>query len=94
MAENKFFTYKDRPLVRKGNTLYYGNMSDEYVVMMTVKDNTKNQDIELSNNITVQLLATDPMANPQSRVPKKSEKNGLYSALEIADIWLTRISNN
>ena len=23
--KNEFLTYKDKPLVRKGNTLYYGN---------------------------------------------------------------------
>ena len=34
MAENKdqeFLTYKGRPLVRSGKTLYYGSMSDEKV---------------------------------------------------------------
>ena len=27
--ESKFLTYKDKPLVRNGNTLYYGNMPCE-----------------------------------------------------------------
>ena len=34
MAE--FVTYKGRPVVRNGKTIYYGNMANEYVVMMTV----------------------------------------------------------
>ena len=34
MAQSEFFTYKGLPLVRKGKEIYYGNMSDEYVVMI------------------------------------------------------------
>ena len=31
-----FFTYKNRPLVRNKNVVYYGRMSDPYVVMMQI----------------------------------------------------------
>ena len=31
MAETNFLTYKDKPLVRKGNEIYYGDMSDKSV---------------------------------------------------------------
>ena len=34
-----FFTYKNRPLVRCGDTLYYGNMADPYVIKMEIKSN-------------------------------------------------------
>ena len=38
MAEEKkaFFTYKGVPLVRKGNNIYFGNMYDEFVVMIEI----------------------------------------------------------
>lgn len=86
-----FFSYKDKPLVKKGNTIYYGSMLDEYVIMMQVLDTIKNEDkTELSNKILVQLMRTDTTINPQEIIVKKSEKIGIYSALEIADIWLTR----
>ena len=32
MAKNQFFMYKNKPLVRSGDVLYYGSMSDPYVV--------------------------------------------------------------
>ena len=35
MAE-QFLTYKGRPLVRGGNTIYYGNMSDDYVCVLQI----------------------------------------------------------
>ena len=87
---NDFFTYKGRPLVRNGNTIYYGNMTDDFVVMMMIKDTVAKDDLELANNVTVQLMSTDPTTDPKDLIPKKSNKVGLYSALEIADIWLTR----
>ena len=34
MAKNeKFLTYKGKPLVRNGNTLYYGDPSEKYVII-------------------------------------------------------------
>ena len=32
----KFFTYKGLQLVRCGDVLYYGNMTDDYVTMIQV----------------------------------------------------------
>lgn len=34
--KNGFLLYKGRPLVRSGNTLYYGNMADKCVVMFQI----------------------------------------------------------
>ncbi|MFZ2539324.1 MAG: hypothetical protein WAX04_10540, partial [Oscillospiraceae bacterium] len=72
------------------NTIYYGSMLDDYVVMLQILDTKKSEECELSNNILVQLMRTDKSVKPQDIIVKKSEKVGLYSALEIADIWLTR----
>ena len=44
MTEQEFFTYKGLPLVRKDNTIYYGNMSDKYVAMLTVLSTHKVKD--------------------------------------------------
>ena len=37
-----------------------------------------------------QLLPTDPELKSRDRVVKKSEKNSLYAAMDIAAIWLER----
>ncbi len=85
-----FFTYKNRPLVRKGNTIYYGNMSDEYVTMLTVVTTKSFKDVSLSDKILVQLISTDPTMPPQDMVEKRSERTGLFQALDVADVWLSR----
>ncbi len=94
MADSKkkspFLMYKGRPLVRKGNTLYYGNMSDPFVIMMQITSTKKVQELDVANKVTVQLMSTDPNARPRERIVKKSEKNGLYDAMDVGSIWLDR----
>lgn len=95
MAESKFPMYKDKPLVRSGDVLYYGDMSDKYVVRMTVKSKKKVDDMEVADKVTVQLMSTDPDISPRKQVIKVSEKNGLYLAMDIAEVWLKRaLANN
>ena len=36
----KFPTYKGKPLVRCGDTIYYGSMKDKYVIKMDIKSKT------------------------------------------------------
>ncbi len=91
---DKFLTYKGKPLVRKDETLYYGNMADKYVVMLTVKSGKKLDDIELSDKIVVQLMNTDSEIRSRDRIVKKSEKQGLYNAMDIGAIWLERALKN
>ena len=91
MAEKKkakFLSYKGKPLVRCGNTIYYGNMSDPYVVLLQIESAKKVNDLDVADKVTVQLLTTDPDARPKDRIIKKSEKKGLYQAMDIGSIWL------
>ncbi len=89
-AKEKFLTYKGKPLVRQGNTLYYGNMYDPFVVMLTIKSTTTSGDMELAEKVSVQLISTDPTISPRDRIIKTSEKTGLYNAMDIGSIWLER----
>ena len=89
MAE-KFFEYKGKPLVRSGNTIYYGDMNDAYVVCLTIKNSEDYKDITLAGDITIQLLATDETLSPKDRIVKKSEKKGLFTALDLGATWLER----
>ena len=92
----KLFTYKGKPLVRCGKTLYYGNSYDPFVIMMQVATTKTVGDMEIADKVFVQLLNTDPNVRPRDAIVKKSEKKGLYAAMDIASIWLERAlaSNN
>ena len=86
----EFLTYKDKPLVRKGNTLYYGNMSDKFVIMFQILSTKDVDGLAVADRVSVQLINTDPDVRPRERIVKKSEKQGLYQAMDIASIWLER----
>ena len=90
MAEKKTLTYKGRPLRRKDNLVYYGDMSDKYVVMLQILDTEPLQDLDLAKRVSVQLQLTDPDIRSRDRVVKKTEKNSLYAAMDVASVWLDR----
>lgn len=91
--KNVPLTYKGRPLMRKDNLIYYGSMADEYIVMLQVLESKKVDDIDLATRVSVQLQLTDPAAKSRDRVVKKSEKDGIYTALDVGSVWLERALN-
>lgn len=90
MAANKPLTYKGRPLSRKDNLIYYGSMSDKYIVLLQIMDTEKLQDLNLAKRVAVQLQLTDPDLRARDRVVKKGEKDGVYTALDLGAVWLER----
>ena len=73
--ENAVLMYKGHPLMRKDNLIYYGSMADSHIVMLQVLETRK---------------LTDPTARSRDRIVKKSEKDGLYTALDFGCVWLER----
>ena len=82
--------YKGHPLRRVDNLIYYGTMAEKYIIMMQVLDTKKEQDLEVATKVSVQLQLTDPELKSRDRVIKKSEKDSLYAAMDVAAVWLDR----
>ena len=94
MAETTpFLMYKGRPLVRSGNTLYYGSMAEKYVIVMQILSTKEENGMQMAEKIQIQLMLTDPEVRMKDRIVKKSEKVGLYNAMDIGSIWLERALN-
>ena len=90
-SENNIpLTYKNHPLIRKGNTIYYGSMSEKYIILLEVLSSEKLGTIDLSKKVSVKLQLTDPDISSSDKVIKETERNGLYDAIDIASIWLDR----
>lgn len=82
--------YKGYPLRRKDNLIYYGSMTDKYIIMMQIVETKKVKDLDVATKVIVQLQLTDPNLKSRDRVVKKSEKSRLYAAMDVASVWLQR----
>ena len=88
--EQHILMYKGRPLMRKDNRIYYGSMADSHIVMLQILETKKVGDADIATRVSVQLQLTDPAARSRDRIVKKSEKDGLYTALDFGCVWLER----
>ena len=82
--------YKNHPLRRIDNQIYYGSMADKYIVMFQILETKKEQDMDVATRVSVQLQLTDPVAKSRVRIVKKTEKDSLYAAMDVGSIWLER----
>ena len=90
MSETKFLTYKGKPLVRKGNEIYYSDMSEKYVIRFEILSSKKDGKLEIADKVSVELLDSNTNKPVKERVKKESTKDNLFSALDLGFTWLER----
>ena len=91
MASEKLpLSYKGHPLRRKDNLIYYGTMAEKYIIMLQILSTHTVDGLEMANKVSVQLQLTDPDLKSRDRVVKKSEKDSLYAAMDVAAVWRDR----
>ena len=92
MSEEKTVTleYKGHPLRRKDNMIYFGSMADKYIILLQVLDTKKVKDMDVATKVSVSLQLTDPNLKSRDSIVKKSEKDSLYAAMDVASVWLDR----
>ena len=88
LVEGKYLEYKDRPLVREGNTICYGDKTEKCFllleIMSTKKDEISGED--LPDKIFIQIIDS----NDPNKIIKQGEKAGLHDAFSLGLIWLER----
>lgn len=83
-------SYKGHPLRRKDNLIYFGTMAEKYIVMLQILSTKKVGDLDVADKVSIQLQLTAPELKSRDRVIKKSEKDSLYAAMDVACVWLER----
>ena len=82
---DEFVEYKGKPLVRQGDDIFYGDLSEKYYVYMMIMSDKKSPkgDVNVPGTIMVQLL------DSATKKPEKQKiTNGLAEAFEFAEAWL------
>ena len=88
MANNKLLFYRGFPLIRSGNTIFYGSAGAAFAAKPPIKETKKIADEEVPNKIMVQLLPKNPADVAKAR---KGDYIGFYEALDTAHVWLTDV---
>ncbi len=88
--QQEFFMYKGYPLVRSGNSIYYGYMCDPYVTQLQIMHKTKQGELDVADKIKVYKISTDETLSPMDAIVETSERTSLYDALDLANAWLER----
>ncbi|MBQ9993312.1 MAG: hypothetical protein IJP17_01190 [Clostridia bacterium] len=83
-------TFKERPLVRCGDEIYYGSFTDKFIIMMKILSSKKVGNTDVADKIEIQLQYTDPDIKGKGKIVKSSTKESMANALELADAWLGR----
>lgn len=88
MAYTPKLTYKGRPLVRSGNDLYYGAMTDPYVVYLHILNTKKENGVDVADKVHIVLMSTDQSKPEMERIVRQANRAGLFNALSFGDIML------
>ena len=88
--KNNLLEYKGHPLMRKENIIYYGSMSDSHIIMMQILESSDYKGLPVAKRVSVQLQQTGGNVRSKHRIVKKTAKNSLWSAMDIATNWLNR----
>ena len=86
----KFSTYKGFPLVRCGDEIYYGYMSDPYKIRIRILDAKEEDGEKFTTNVRITLVDNNEADLFKSFVKTAERECGLYEALDFADVWLRK----
>ena len=91
LVQGKYLEYKDKPLVREGNTICYGDKTEKCFLLLEImsyqKDEISGED--LPDKIFIQIIDS----NDPNKIIKQGEKSGLYDAFSLGLVWLERELN-
>ncbi len=89
--ENKLLMYRDRPILRDGKTLYYGDFNDNFIVRLTILESKKINKMEVATKVNIELLEKNGDSIESAKLTKKAERTSLWAALDVGVYWLEDI---
>ena len=90
MSENKILEYKSKPLTRQGNTICYGNVTDKYIMVMSILESKKVNNLEIGTKVFVQIQSTRETDEQKINVLKFAQFDSLYEAFDAGEYWLNK----
>ena len=89
MAKKKLgMEYKGKPLYRKGDRIFYGNLEDDYILVLDILEKKSEYGMEIATKVRMQIQDNTGKDIGSGKVFRQSEKDNLYRALDIGEWWL------
>ncbi len=84
LVSGKYLEYKGKPLVREGDTICYGDMSEKCILILEIMSYKKSGGNDIPDKILIQIIdSKDP-----GKIIKQGSKDGLYEAFSLGCVWL------
>ncbi len=85
--KSPYMMYKDKPLIRVGDVVYYGNLEAPYLISLTIEKKKEVKDLEIGTSVAIALIENNGNLK-KPRVLRSAHREGLYQALDVGEIWL------
>lgn len=87
VKKEKALTYRGKPICRKGNVIYYGDLSKNLILVMEIEKSEKIGEYDISRKVKFHIR--DNSGNIGEGVNYRSgERDNLYEAIDIGSWWL------
>ena len=84
LVNGKYLEYKGKPLVREGDTICYGDMSEKCILILEIMSYKETDGKKLPDKIMIQIIdAKDP-----NKIIRQGSYSGLHDAFSMGEIWL------
>ena len=91
LTERDILIYREKPLLRDGNILYYGDFKENFIVRFTILESEKANDLDMAKKVVIELLEKSGDDIKSAKLTKKAERTSMWSALDIGIYWLEDI---
>jgi hypothetical protein len=91
LTEREVLIYREKPLLRDGNTLYYGDFAENFIVRFTILETEKVNDLDMAKKVIIELLEKNGDDISSAKLTKKAERTSMWAALDIGIYWLEDI---
>ena len=88
MAKKKdnYLYYKEKPLIRVGDMIYYGNLTDKYISVIQILDSKEEKGLHISTRLSIKL--NQNKGDLKFKPIEKAERDSIYTAIDLAEYWL------
>ena len=88
ITEREKLIYREKPLLRDGNVLYFGDFNENFIVRFTILESEKVNDLDMAKKVVIELLEKNGDSVDSAKLTKKAERTSMWAALDIGIYWL------